>query len=97
MKLSGVYCSGYLGSNIRTSTYNIIKYYYNSFCATFCGMLHGGSIYIVSLSHSIYGLCLYNVVDFIYMYICTLFYYYGSIYYNIIMCIFYLLFSVLHE
>ena len=61
MKLSGVYCSGYLGSNIRTSTYSIIKDYYNSFCATFCGMLHGESIYIVSLSHSIYGLCLYYV------------------------------------
>ena len=51
----------------------------------------------VSISHSFYGFVSIMYVDVIYMFICTHFYYYGSIYYNIMICIFYLLFSVLCE
>ena len=46
------------------------------------------SLYLIPFKVSV---CI-MYVDVIYMYICTHFYYYGSIYYTIMMCIFCLLF-----
>ena len=92
-----MYCSGYLGSNIELQNIVLSRIIITPFvlpsvvCCT-----EGVSTKSLYLIPFMVSFCI-MYIDVIYMYICTHSYYYGSIHYNIMIGIFYLLFSVLHE